>query len=119
MPKPLEKNIEWIAVGLGVLWIGYVVWAYVLSTPTIEVGGTKLGPGAVDEKILDEDARQLKTKMDAAGEISFPPPKIADGFNDLMARTGKPISVVGLVSSPPAVKQLMAGGTKFDVVKVE
>ena len=41
MPKALEKNIEWIALGLGILWLGYVVWAYVLIR--VFVGGTRGG----------------------------------------------------------------------------
>ena len=46
----LEKNVEWVALGLGGLWLLYVGYAYFMSNPIgVRIEGTKLVPAGEAE----------------------------------------------------------------------
>src|SRR4030095_16462349 len=67
MPKALailEKNVEWIALGIGGAFLLWVVWAYVLTPPkTVKIANEEFAPGAVDDAIQRQVADPLKAKM--------------------------------------------------------
>ena len=48
--KFLESYVQWVAMGIAVLWIAWVGYAYWLTPSTsVEVAGQRLEPGKVDE----------------------------------------------------------------------
>ena len=56
----LEKNVEWIALGLAGLWVLYVVWAFVITKPVAaEIGGTQYSAASVDPAIKNDAADKL------------------------------------------------------------
>jgi hypothetical protein len=60
----LENNVEWLALALGVAFLGYMVWSYVINPPVVATIGTeKVSPGNVDETVNDGPVQLLKEKM--------------------------------------------------------
>lgn len=56
-----EQNVQWIALGLGGLFLLYMVYAYVLTQPvTVSVNNKELGPGEVDRETLTGPIEGLK-----------------------------------------------------------
>jgi len=48
----LEKNCQYLAIGLGALFVGYMIYLYVLQPPAkIQLGQETLTAGKVDEYI--------------------------------------------------------------------
>src|SRR6516165_3348594 len=60
----LEKNVEWIALGLGGLFFLFMIYTYIVQKPvTSNVGSTVVTPGEVDPTIANGPAKDLSTKM--------------------------------------------------------
>jgi hypothetical protein len=60
----LEKNVQWIVLGLGALYLLWIVWVYVLNSPVaVNVGGREVEPGKVDQIVHDEKATVLEGQM--------------------------------------------------------
>src|SRR5687767_2326311 len=56
-----ERHVQWFAVGLGALFLLFMVFRYVVSSPiTVTVGGKELSPGEVDEVTLAGPVEELK-----------------------------------------------------------
>jgi hypothetical protein len=63
----LEKNVEWIAMGLAGIWVLWVVWTFVISKPVAaEVGDRQLSASVADREIAEE-ARKLEAKITEKG----------------------------------------------------
>lgn len=72
----LEKHVQWIVLGLGGLYLLWMVWAYVLNSPVaVPVGGREADPGKVDQLVYDEKATVLEGRMKQGVNINFPPPQ--------------------------------------------
>ncbi len=95
----LEKNVEWIAMGVGALWVLWVVWAHILTPPTIMVAGQSLTPATIDEYIQDNTRKSLQTLIDSP---TVPPGITAGDYkpNWAMVDPG-PIAGVPVGSDPP------------------
>src|SRR5688500_14352639 len=55
----LERNVQWIALGIGVLFLGYMAYSNLVETPehmTVDVGGRKVPPGELANAIGQSDA---------------------------------------------------------------
>lgn len=74
----LEQKLQWIALGLGVVYVLYMAWAYLVSPPVkVELsGGREVGPGDVDTVIHEEIASDLDRRMSggSAPKIEVPSP---------------------------------------------
>ena len=61
--KILEKNVQWIALGLAGLWLFYVAWFFGVQHPvTVPIGRDDLPPGDADpvvRKLSEEVNRKL------------------------------------------------------------
>jgi hypothetical protein len=68
----LEKQVEWIALGLGVLFLGWMTWSYAINSPVSKnVGGETLTPGNVDAHFLPS-AERLEDAMRSTSVPAFP-----------------------------------------------
>src|SRR5438105_2761909 len=90
----LEKNVQWVAIGLGVLFLGWMVYKYAINPPLkVDVGGTMLNPGEVDRHINDNDASKLRAAMETPPRIDNTPPTNVTALVDEMK---KPVQVAAL-----------------------
>jgi len=70
MPKIvqfLEKNVEWFALGLGALFLGWAAWTYLINPPVSKVvAGNAVTPGNVDDQIWNTSGERLKAAIEGA-----------------------------------------------------
>lgn len=60
----LEQKVQWIVLGLALLYAGYITYYYVVTPRvTVEVNGTPLTPGDIDKFTLSNVGNALKTHM--------------------------------------------------------
>src|SRR5687768_192247 len=60
----LEQHVQWIALGLGGLFLMLMVFWYVLGQPIkATAGGKELGPGEVDPATLNGPVKQLRQEI--------------------------------------------------------
>jgi hypothetical protein len=66
----LEKHVQWVALGIGGLWLLYMVYTFVIvaDSSTVDVAGQKVGAASVD-KIVQEKAYQLREKIERQDRI--------------------------------------------------
>jgi hypothetical protein len=78
----LEKHVQWIALGLGGLYLGYMIWTYALQTPVVAtgIGPTPLTPGEVDPLIDQTVALPLDAAMKDTNVPDFTVPNFIEQF---------------------------------------
>src|SRR5438045_1573743 len=73
----MEKNVQWLAMGLGGVYLLWMVWSYVIN-PQVKVTGvdpqSALAPGAVDEYIAEHNAAKLDEAMKRERPAQFAAP---------------------------------------------
>src|SRR5580704_12761830 len=68
----LEANVEWFALGLAVLYLGWMAYSYLMIDPVSKtLEGTEVSPGNVDAFIDSHAAQRLRDAMNPDVE----PPK--------------------------------------------
>lgn len=69
----LEKHVQWVALGLGALFMLYMLYGYVLQNPvTTQVAGNAVDLGNIDRVTLEGPARQLEAAMRNDAVINIP-----------------------------------------------
>lgn len=87
----LEKYVQWVAIGLGALFVLFMVYTYVLNPPaTVELGGTTRTPGEVDPYTLENVGKQLESAMSDRGKINLTVPTYVQAFRDSMGWQNAP-----------------------------
>src|SRR5438309_2289284 len=82
--KVLERNVQWIALGLGGIFLLWMVWAYLLNEPAaFKVGTRELHSGNIDEEIYNDNGRKLDQVMKHSEPIDMP---ISDVLTPYLAR---------------------------------
>src|SRR5688572_6853936 len=83
----LEKHVQWIALGLGVLFLAYMAYSNFVETPehlTVDVGGKKVPPGEMANAIATSDSfRRLQEGMKREATLELKP---IDPVRDVSAR---------------------------------
>jgi hypothetical protein len=60
----LESSVEWIALGIAVIFLGWATYYYLISNPISQkLEGQSVDPGSVDQFIADHAAKRLQDKM--------------------------------------------------------
>lgn len=71
--KFVESYIQWLALGLGLLWVLWVGYAYWVSPPTFTtIGQTKYGPSEVDEFVNRDQGPIDKLTKGVKSEVKVP-----------------------------------------------
>src|SRR5437016_522265 len=61
----LEQHVQWIALGLGAVYLLYMVYIYILQPPIGEkIGNTLVDLGNVDQVTAEGPAQRLRQAMD-------------------------------------------------------
>jgi|GEM_PF-2939421 len=69
----LEKYSQWIALGLGGLWLLYMVYAHLIASETaaVEVQGEHFGPAAVDQHVKETVILKLNEGISQPGGLTM------------------------------------------------
>lgn len=79
----LEQHVQWIAIGIGVLYLAFTIWSYVINNPvTTQVRGSTVDLGTVDQTILDSAGRPLQQAIESTDTVPglSKPPEISGQF---------------------------------------
>src|SRR6188474_1612090 len=94
----LEKNVEWIAIGLGALFLLFMTWSYVLTpVATVKVGEADLGPGEVDVYTEEHVGKRLQDAINDNAKLATTVPSYTKAFNDAMSWSTAPVVVTDAV----------------------
>src|ERR1700728_4843656 len=85
-----EQYVEWLALGIGVLYLGLMGWSYVYqSNINVTLGGKVVEPGEIDKVIAEGPIKELDQKTSSTSVVRITPPNnvIAweNGFADKAA----------------------------------
>ncbi|HZZ43552.1 MAG TPA: hypothetical protein VFE58_11495 [Tepidisphaeraceae bacterium] len=109
----LEQYVQWIALGLGALFVFWMVYAYVLTPPVTQtVGSTKVDLGDIDHVTREGPAKDLDTAIqtgaspDAIQKIKVQPllpqfQKEISGAGDVVSATPLPTYNWDAPTAPP------------------
>src|SRR6266404_4414393 len=89
--KYAEKYLEWVALGLGALFVLVVIYSNVVSPPIVAnvAGGKQVTPGNVDQTTLDGPAANLQRAMNNAEIPAMPVEPFADRFKQVIQGQGQ------------------------------
>ncbi len=97
----LQKYVEWIAIGLGALFVIWMAYSYILQSPaTVQVDGQTLGPGEVARHTQDTIAQQLQSKINNTAPITMAVPHPAQQFVEAMAWKAAPEKSLASIWTP-------------------
>jgi hypothetical protein len=81
----LEQHVQWIAIGLGALFVLFMTYSYVLTPPAqVLIAQTTLSPGQVDEYTVDHVVKPLEAEITRNARIDIPVPQYVQAFKDAM-----------------------------------
>ena len=61
----LEANVQWVALGLGVLWVLWMAWGFAINKPVaVKIGNEEMAPGSVDPYIVEHAVSDVRGKME-------------------------------------------------------
>src|SRR3954453_12224292 len=108
----LEGNVQWVALGLGFLYLAWVAWTFLVSSPVgVQVGGHNLGPGDIDKYIVDNPVRQLEGQMINPKVPTFPVPDWRAQFIATMEMKDlNPMALAGLWTTSAPVTFIASPG---------
>jgi hypothetical protein len=85
-----EQNVQWFALGLGGLFLLFMVFTYVLGQPVkATAGGKELGPGEVDPATLNGPVKQLKQEIARTDMPEIPQKDYVQSFVATIQGTGQ------------------------------
>src|SRR5437762_6861381 len=93
----LEKNVQWVAIGLGGIYLLWMVWGYVLNNPAkVSVAGANapMSPSEVDRFIEDTTAQKLDVAMQSESVVPLPAPN----YDKILAGVLNPPPIDALAS---------------------
>ncbi len=88
----LEQHVQWVALGIGAVWLLYMVYGFVLTPPaTTHVGNNQLSAGNVDTYIADHQVQTLQTAMQDTKSPPMEIPQYAQDFKNKMDYRNEPV----------------------------
>src|SRR5437773_11618647 len=108
----LEKNVQWLAIALGAVYLLWMVYSYVLNSP-VKVTGVApepLAPGEVDDYIKNNNGDKLAAKMSGNdSRVQFETPDFTKMLTNIT--TPKPIGDLPAVAYNSPVSPILQPGT--------
>lgn len=108
----LERNVQWIALGLGGIFLLWAVYGYVVTPPAaVDINRAKVGPGEVSFRTEEGPAKSVQTAMNDSTGIQIPQLNVAQAFHQTMVSPVAPAVpeyVIGITGS----NAIEEGGTK-------
>ena len=87
----LEKNVQWIVLGLAALFLLWVAYGYVLTPPaTVKINNRVVTPGDV-ALVTETSAKDLERQIKENRPVSFPTPDLVTSWRQHFA---EPFAVV-------------------------
>jgi hypothetical protein len=81
----LESNVQWLAIALGVAYLGWMTWTYVVNMPiSLTLGQEILSPGEVDPYIDQHVAQPLSITMKEPGHPELKPTPLPEVAPDIL-----------------------------------
>jgi hypothetical protein len=78
----LEKNVQWLVLGLGAAVFLLMVWWYVIQPPvTVQASGETLMPGDMDQKTVQGPVSNFKQAIARPAEVDMTPPDYIREFH--------------------------------------
>lgn len=89
----LEANVQWVALGLGVLWVLWMAWSFAINKPVaVKIGNEEMAPGSVDPYIVEHAVSDVRGKMERpVSGFNIVSPKWAAAFRDGIANKGEQV----------------------------
>jgi len=82
----LERNVQWIALGLGGIFLLWAVYSYVVTPPAVaSIGPVKLGPEQVSDATATQVAKNVQTAMSDNADIQIAQLNVAQAFDAAMS----------------------------------
>jgi hypothetical protein len=83
----LEAGVQWIALAIAVLYLGWAAFAYLISDPvSVPLEGQQVNPATIDNVIDAHAAQRLRDKMDPNVQVpSFTVEPFGEDFNRRLA----------------------------------
>ena len=98
----LEKYVQWVAVGLGALWLIYMGWSFVLTPPAQVQGpdGSAMTGGELDKATAEGVARNLEQAINNAHVPDMQVDDFAQRFVDKMSwQSVEPVQLAQFLNS--------------------
>lgn len=97
--KIAEQHVQWAALGLGGLYLLWMLWSYVGKSPLniLLTPGRSVQPGDMEEAIADGPIKKIDMEIADTNPIDIAVPDVVQGWNDAVAEASasqKPLSVV-------------------------
>lgn len=110
----LEKYVQWVALGLGAIYLLYILWAYVVTPPVSTTLKTRDGMQTVtladiDQLTVEGPAKQLQRAMDNTTPVQIHVTRFDEQFAAAMKWTGidfPQFATGNWISSPTAPIEL-------------
>jgi hypothetical protein len=106
----IEKYVQWVAIGLGALFVLFMVYSYVIQPPAkVTIGNETLTPGEVDEYTATHVASRLQTAMNGKPTVTIDFPHHVEQFKTAMNWVNATdISLAGLIHWQPPIPDTIA-----------
>jgi hypothetical protein len=85
----LERNVQWIALGLGGIFLLWAAYSYVVTPPaTVEINKAHVGAGDMSPRTEEGPAKAVQTAMNDNTGIQIPQLNVAQAFHQAMTAPG-------------------------------
>jgi hypothetical protein len=78
-----EQYVEWLALGIGVVYLGFMGWSYGYQpTLNVTIAGKSVEPGQIEKTIADGPIKDLDEKIQSSAFVPIEPPDVVAVFID-------------------------------------
>lgn len=81
----LEKNVQYITLGLGGVFVLFMGYRYIYQSPSRELDGSTFSAGQLDPHVAERFVPELEGKMNASGRPEIALPTFVGPFRDAFA----------------------------------
>lgn len=88
----LEQHVQWIALGLGGVFLLFCAYVYLLNPPAVVKVGTRnnVTPGEIDEMTKNGPVREIQGKLGETTNLTIEPPDVVEAWRKHMDAPAAP-----------------------------